>query len=123
MFTTIIYERQSLSSCLYNPNIHSCKLYDSTRCLSLYRTSDHETLLQRVVDVGATRMEWTNVQQQSDSSSCGPYVIVYAVDIAYDIDSTRVNYIEQEMKKHFLFCLDRDMLKPFPRHVGIDIEM
>jgi hypothetical protein len=68
-------------------------------------------------------MEWTNVQQQSDSSSCGLYVIAYAIDIAYDIDSTRVNYIEQEMRKHFLFCLDRDMLKHFPRYVGIDIEV
>ena len=68
-------------------------------------------------------MKWANVQQQSDSSSCGLYVIAYVVDIAYDIDPTRVNYIEQEMKKHLLFCLDRDMLKPFQRHVGIDIEV
>ena len=90
---------------------------------SLYGTSEHEALLQRAIDVGATRMEWANVQQQSDSSSCGLYVIAYAVDIAYDIDPTRVNYIEQEMRKHFLFCLDRFMLKPFSRHVGIDTEV
>ena len=92
-----------MSSWLYNPNIHSCKLYDLARCLSLYGTLEHEALLQTAIDVGATRMEWANVQQQSDSSSCGLYVIAYVVDIAYDIDPTKVNYIEQEIRKHFLF--------------------
>jgi hypothetical protein len=60
-------------------------------------------------------MEWVKVQQQSDGPSCGFYVIAYVVDIANDIDPKSIRYDEKSMWLHLLYCLDRDMLKPFPR--------
>jgi hypothetical protein len=60
-------------------------------------------------------MEWVEVQQQSNSSSCILYVIVYAVNIANDINPKGIRYDEKNMKLHLLSCLDRDMLKPFPK--------
>ena len=62
-----------------------------------------------------TCMEWTKVQQQSNGLSCGSYVIVYAIDIANDIDPKGVRYDEESMKSHLLYCLNRNMLKPFAR--------
>jgi hypothetical protein len=58
-----------------------CTLYDSTRHLSRHGFAEHTVLLQRVFNVEETHMEWTEVQQQSDGSSFGLYVIVYAVDM------------------------------------------
>lgn len=98
-----------------DPHQNRCILYDSARHLSMNGTKDHEALLATAIDVTKYRMEWGDVQQQSDGSSCGLYAIAYAVDIANDIDPAAVKYIEQDMRLHLLYCFDRDMLKPFPR--------
>jgi hypothetical protein len=60
-------------------------------------------------------MEWTEVQQQYDGSSCGLYIIVYGVDIANDIDPKSVRYDEKSIRLHLLYFLNKNMLKPFPR--------
>jgi hypothetical protein len=100
---------------LMNPHQSYCTLYDSARHLSRHGFVKHIVLLQRAIDVEETCMEWAEVQQQSDGSSCGLYAIVYAVDIANDIDPKAVRYDEKNMRSHLLYCLDRDMLKPFQR--------
>ena len=101
-----------------NPQQNYCILYDLARHLSHHGFAEHTMLLQRAINIEETRMEWAEVQQQShDGSSCGLYVIVYAIDIANDIDPKDVKYDEKSMRLHLLYCLDRDMLKPFPRFV------
>jgi hypothetical protein len=44
-------------------------LYDSVRHLSRHGFAEHIFLLQRAINVKETRMEWAEVQQQSDGSS------------------------------------------------------
>jgi hypothetical protein len=100
---------------LMKPQQSYCTLYDSARHLSRHGFTKHIVLLQRAINVEETRMEWAKVQQQSDGSSCGLYAIAYAVDIANDIDPKGVRYDENNMRSHLLYCLDRDILKPFPR--------
>jgi hypothetical protein len=97
------------------PQQNYCILYDSTKHLSRRGVAKLTMLLQRAINVKEIYMEWIEVQQKSNGSFCGLYVIAYAIDIANDIDPKSVRYNEKNMKFHLLYCLDRDMLKPFPR--------
>ena len=58
-----------------------CTLYDSAKHLSCHGFVEHTMLLQRAINVEEIHMEWAEVQQQSNGSSFGLYVIVYVVDM------------------------------------------
>ncbi len=46
---------------------------------------------------------YANVMQQLDQPSCGLFTIAYVVDIAFNIDVQKSNYIVNEMRQHLNF--------------------
>jgi len=56
-----------------------------------------------------------NVMQQIDQSSCGLFVIAYAIDIAFNLNVEKSKYVVFKMKQHLRNCLNVKYLILFPR--------
>ena len=54
-------------------------------------------------------------QQQRNSSDCGIFAIAFATDLCYGIDPSKCSHGDgQELRSHFLKCLQEGNIKPFP---------
>ena len=57
------------------------------------------------------------VQYQKGSDDCGLFAIAYATDLAYGNDPVSCRYKQKELRAHFLDCLKKKEIVPFPRDV------
>ena len=57
------------------------------------------------------------VQQQPNSSDCGLFAKANAVEFCFKSDcfNTRVSYTVSKMREHFIECLERGNMSPFPK--------
>ena len=58
---------------------------------------------------------WAKVLQQRDGSSCGLYIVAFAVDFANGVNSEEVRYDEIAMRNYFAKWLAKDSIRPFSR--------
>jgi len=54
-----------------------------------------------------------NVMQQIDQSSCGLFVIAYAIDIAFNLNVEKSKYVVFKMKQHFKKLLGCQIINSF----------
>ena len=60
-----------------------------------------------------------NTQFQKGSSDCGLFSIAYATDLAYGNDPASYRYDQTKLRSHFLECLEKEFLTPFPKQMVI----
>ena len=68
-------------------------------------------------------IRYMDVQWQSNGYDCGLFALANATALCAGIDPTSVTFEQSKMRKHFLECLERNCLVPFPirgqrRHVS-----
>ena len=55
-----------------------------------------------------------SVQQQRNSVDCGLFAIAFATSLAFGGNPCDVAYDQKLMRKHFLDCLKKEEMMPFP---------
>jgi hypothetical protein len=58
---------------------------------------------------------YANVMQQPNQSSCALFTVAYVVDIAFNIDVQKSNYIINEMRQHLYFIKNMKYIIYFPK--------
>ena len=79
-------------------------LYLSKQIAQNYRTTDPDITI-----------EYANVQCQSDSLSCGYFVLAYAVDLCSGVNPETVTHTIRDAGRHIMHCLEAGAVTPFPR--------
>ena len=59
------------------------------------------------------------VQFQKGSRDCGLYAVAYATDLAYGNDPSSYRYKQEKLRSHFIDCIKKEILTPFPRDIAI----
>ena len=59
--------------------------------------------------------KYANDLQQPDSSSCGVFALVYAIDIAFFKNPETSIYIILDIRHHLRNCITQSKLMPFPK--------
>ena len=68
---------------------------------------------------GSLDVDICHVEHQRGSSDCGLYAVAYATDLANGIDPLKMSYSSEEMRPHFIKCLERSKLIPFPKELKL----
>ena len=55
------------------------------------------------------------VQKQIQTSDCGLFALAFATDLCYGIDPVTQSYDQENMRAHYVSCLDSLKMVPFPR--------
>ena len=55
------------------------------------------------------------VQNQQGTSDCGLFAIAFATDLAYGNEPASAKYDQAKLREHFLDCLSKNILTPFPK--------
>lgn len=55
-----------------------------------------------------------HVERREGSNDCGVYAIAYATDLAHGRNPYRYSYLQADMRKHLMECLEKEFLSPFP---------
>lgn len=76
-------------------------------------------------DNGKLHVTMLPVEKQSDGFNCGVYAIAYAADILHGVSPMESQYDVDQMRAHFIDCLENEQLLVFPktskrRHVEFD---
>ena len=53
------------------------------------------------------------VQQQREIN-CGLFALAFATSLLFGDDPTKLRYDEKQMRKHLVYCLENDLMEPFP---------
>jgi hypothetical protein len=67
------------------------------------------------MDIQHLNYTCAKVMQQLDQSSCGLFTIAYVVDIAFNIDVQKSNYIVNEMRQHLNFIKNMKYITSFSK--------
>ncbi len=62
--------------------------------------SDTIQLLCKLINVNNLLYTYANVMQQIDNSSCGVFIITYAIDITIGFDLKKSQYVLTQMQTH-----------------------
>ena len=90
------------------------KVYDSRQ------TGDLPLLAKEVVAAQVKsrhkriHLLFPDVQQQSDSSSCGLFSLAYAQALCEGKDPTKTHYDHSKLRPHYFQCLQDRRMTPFP---------
>ena len=93
------------------PNV--VKIYDSMRTGDL--TMDAKESITTIMNSQnhCLYLQFPEVQQQTDCSSCGLFALAYAFDICDGIDPSMVDYSQVNLWSHFLSCLKKKSISSF----------
>ena len=58
------------------------------------------------------------VQKQPDGYNCGPFAIAYAAELLAGNSPSDAHFDVQQMRAHFILCLENRDLTPFPKLTG-----
>ena len=88
---------------------------------SVYNYTSDDTKLQVAAILSTNESEITfkiqKVQFQKGSNDCGLFSIAFATDLAHGNDPISCKYKQNELRSHFLDCLEKNMLVPFPKDI------
>ena len=68
---------------------------------------------------GSLNVDICHVEHQTGSSDCGLYAVAYATNLAYGNDPSKISYSSDELRPHFIKCLENTKLTPFPRELEL----
>ena len=68
---------------------------------------------------GSLNVDICHVEHQTGSSDCGLYAVAYATDLAYGNDPSKISYCSDELRPHFIKCLENTKLTSFPRELEL----
>ena len=57
---------------------------------------------------------YEKVQKQLGSSDCGLFALAFATDLCHGLDPTKQSYNQEMMHRHFVGCLEKGKMTPFP---------
>ena len=57
---------------------------------------------------------YEKVQKQLGSSDCGLFALAFATDLCHGLDPTKQSYNQEMMPRHFVSCLEKGKMTPFP---------
>jgi hypothetical protein len=71
--------------------------------------------ISKLLNIDHLNYIYANVMQQPDlsscdHSSCGLFVIAYAIDIAFNLNVEKSKYVVFQMRQHLRNCLDTQLL-------------
>ena len=55
-----------------------------------------------------------NIQRQCNGWDCGVYAIAFATDLVNGKDPCLSRYLQEEMRRHLISCLEEGNMSPFP---------
>ena len=55
------------------------------------------------------------VQKQIGGSDCGLFTLAFATDLCFGLEPHNQTYKQNEMRKHFIRCLESGKMTPFPK--------
>ena len=101
----------SLSTISCTPGV--VKVYDS-----LYRKHNNvviEHACRMILHAGPeVTFLYEKVQKQLGSSDCGLFALAFATDLCHGLDPTKQSYNQEMMRRHFVDCLEKGEMTPFP---------
>ena len=99
-------------------NNNEAIVYDSMYGKSLPRRVQLNVCsLMRKFSIQKIRFLISNVQQQSDGSSCGVFAIAFATELAHNLNPSICNFNDEAMRQHLCNCLESKKLTPFPKNM------
>lgn len=57
---------------------------------------------------------YVKVQKQIGGSDCGLFALAFATDLCFGLDPHNQKYKHNEMRQHFIRCLESGKMTPFP---------
>ena len=55
-----------------------------------------------------------SVQQQTNSVDCGLFAVAFATSLVFGANPSNATYDQKLMRRHFLTCLEKKVMEPFP---------
>jgi len=105
-----------ISASLNPTNTHTpCILYDSKTHYDKILCENIILRISKLLSIDHLNYICANVMQQLDQSSCGLFVIAYAVDIALNLNVEKSKCVVFQMKQHLRNCLNAKYTIPFPK--------
>jgi hypothetical protein len=97
-------------------NTHTpCILYDSKAHYDKVLCENTKLKMSKLLHIDHLNYICGIVMQQPDQSSCGLFVIAYAIDIAFKLNLEKSKYVIFQMKQHLRNCLNAKCTTPFPK--------
>ena len=60
------------------------------------------------------RLNVMNVSRQPNTYDCGLYAIAFATSLLHGEDPTKLDFVQNRLRKHFGKCIDKGIISPFP---------
>ncbi len=97
-------------------NTHTpCILYDSKTPYDKILCGNRTLKISKLLNFDHLKYIYANVMQQIDQSSCGLFVIAYAIDIAFSLNVEKSKYVVFKIRQHLKNCLNAKYVISFPR--------
>ena len=102
------------SNVVSNGKLHSTiRIYDSAlQAITLETKKALCALLKTRKDM--FHFDLMNTQLQSNSNDCGLFAVAFATELVCGGDPTRCRFIEGELRRHLLKCLENHVMSRFP---------
>ena len=93
----------------------TCSYYDSAYSTLPFNTDEViAQLLTRSSNCFDIKVSIISIGKQTGCTDCGLYAVANATSLAHDIDPATVIFRQEEMRAHFIQCIEERKMKPFP---------